>query len=513
MKLRFFGSVPRDRTKVLAVLALLFVAALARYCTAPGDDLAASYMGCRLIAAHDTANLYSYDPSTFSDIDPDDDAWHAQAKQTGFEGFLHPYVQTPLWAWSLQPLCTHLRFVPFRIVFTILSLLSILAILWLVARFWTPSLLNPLALALLFLIFSRTEPFRYAMVLMQTHVLYLFLTIASLLLAERRRALPESLAGILLALAAAVKITPGFLIIYWLLTRRYRAALSATLASAVLLGAAILITGPAVFSTYITNLHRVAGTLLVSENNQSFAAWLMGRYHPADELDELISYVLPPALRIGSNLLVLASIVAGGLIDRRSTANVPPTAATTSAPPLGAMFAIVGITLFTPIAWTHYYIILLPPVMMLLDQFHTGSQRNLFPGHGGLAVPSGRRPYWILAFILLITLLNIRPLAPDVVNNSFSPLSPVRSTFYSGVLCLIALALAAWQRRGLTAASSAPAETTPLQQPAGTLTTARQKAALLFANACAPGGTEPAHSSSRSRQHLGPFVPASSPDL
>lgn len=511
MQHRSFSSRPGRPLGFLAVLAAFLLVGLVPSPAKTGDDLAASYLGCRLIVAHDTASLYSYDPETFSEIDSDDDAWHAQAKQTGFTGYLHPYVQTPLWAWSLQPLCTHLSFAPFRFVFTVLNLLSFFGIAWLVARFWAPSLFNPLALALLLLVLSCSEPFRYAMVLTQTHVLYFALTIASLLLAERRQPLPESFAGILLALAAAVKITPGFLIIYWLLTRRYRAALSATLASIVLLGAAVLFTGPTLFSSYLTNLHRVSSVLLVSENNQSFASWLMGRYHPADQLDELITYVLPPALRLGSNLLVFASIVLGGLLDRRSAASASDN---TPAPPFGAMFAIVGATLFTPIAWTHYYIVLLPPIMLLLDQFHTASSPNLSAaGHADRARPVLlRRRYWLLAFVTAVALLNLRPIAPNIMTVSFGPLSLVRSTFYSGVLCLIGLALAAWQRRGFAAPTATPAGTAHLQH-AATLTTALQNAPLQSLEVSAPKDTEPAHAQSRARQQLTALMPAPPPDL
>lgn len=461
MQHRHLSSRPGHPLGTLAVLTAFLLLGLLPSPAKTGDDLAASYLGCRLIATHNTASLYSYDPTTFSEIDSDDDAWHAQAQQTGFTGYLHPYVQTPLWAWSLQPLCTHLPFAPFRFVFTVLNLLSFFGIAWLVARFWAPSLFNPLALALLLLVFSRSEPFRYAMVLSQTHVLYVLLTIASILLAERRR---PGLAGILLGLAAAVKITPGFLIVYWLLTRRYRAALSAMLASAILLAAAVLFTGPTLFSAYLTNLHRVSNVLLVSENNQSFAAWLMGRYHPTDELDELITYVLPPALRIGSNLLVLVSIVVGGLLDRRPAVSASDiTSAPPPTPPLGAMFAIVGVTLFTPIAWTHYYIVLLPPIMLLLNQFFTASSPNLHLGsHADRATPVLlRRPYWLLAFVIVIALLNLRPIAPDIITVSFGPLSLIRSNFYSGVLCLVALALAA--RHRMAASTPTPATSMPSQ--------------------------------------------------
>lgn len=440
IKLRFFGSTLTQRRWTLAVLLLLFGIGFARYFHMPGDDLSVSYLGCRLIAAGDTQHLYSYDPDTFSDVAPDDTAWQDQADATGFTGFIHPYVQTPLWAWSLQPLCKRVSFPAFCTIFSGLTVLSFLALTWLVARFWTPDLLNPLAISVLLLLFSRSEPFRYAMILMQTHVLYLLLTVASLMLAQRRRPVA---AGLLLALAAAVKITPGFLLIYWLLTRRFRAAISMVGFSALLLLAAIFATGRPLFATFLADLHRISNVLLVSGNNQSFAAWRMGSSFPLSQLDDLIAHDLPSALRLGSNLLVLLSVVAGGLMDRRSSAGMPVIARTPgliAPPPLGAIFAIVGITLFTPIAWTHYYIVLLPAVMLLLQEFHTAALRS-----------SRRSQVWLLALTLLVALLNFRPVAGDAVHQTPGLLGIVRSHFYSGALCLVTLALAAWNRRRLDA--------------------------------------------------------------
>lgn len=62
----------------------------------PGDDLAASYVGCRLLAADLGAHLYDMHPQFFNIVDTP--PWVQIAKETGVRGTLHPYVQTPLWA-------------------------------------------------------------------------------------------------------------------------------------------------------------------------------------------------------------------------------------------------------------------------------------------------------------------------------------------------------------------------------------------------------------------------------
>lgn len=402
---------------ILLVLGLFVAAGLLHFRSATGDDLSSSYIGCRLLASGQPDHLYSYDPSHFSEIGPDP-AWHAAARQGQFTGFLHPYVQTPLWALLLAPLCTHTSFPAFNHLFAVLTLLSFAAAVWLVARFWTPHLLHPLPLAAVLLLLWFSVPFQYAMTLMQTHIFFVLLTLASLLLAERRRPL---LAGLLLAIAAAIKLTPGVLVLYWLLSRRWKAAASMAVCSVLLFAITRAAVGPHLVATYLDDLHRVAGTLLVAQNNQSLAAWVMGRSFPADEIFDTQAYPLPNALRLLSTLLVLACALAGGLLDRFT----PPSPVA----PTGALFALVGATIFTPIAWTHYSILLLAPLMLLADR-----ARHL-------------RSLVLAACVLVIVALTLPPLASDVIHGDLGRFALVRSEFYAGLLCLGALALSAYLQR------------------------------------------------------------------
>ena len=84
--------------------------------------------------------------------------------------------------------------------------------IWLIAWYWTPSLLNPVGMAVVLAVLWFSVPFQYAMTLMQTHVLFFAMTLGALILAEKRR---PGWAGLLLAWAAAVKLTPGVIVVYW----------------------------------------------------------------------------------------------------------------------------------------------------------------------------------------------------------------------------------------------------------------------------------------------------------
>ena len=422
-----------DAWKTLTVLALFVLAGVLSFRDAQGDDLASSYIGCRLIASQDADHLYSYDPTNFAAVGPDEpgNPWQDAADQGGFDGFLHPYVQTPLWAWSLQPLCTHTRFASFKSIFALLTMLAFAAFLWLVALFWAPNLARPAPLALLALGLFLAEPFRYAMRLMQTHILLMLLAVVALILAERRRPL---LAGLCLALAAAVKITPAVLLLYWLITGRRRAAASMVLWSAALAALTLVTTGPEVMHAYLADLHRISNVLLLSQNNQSFAAWAMSFFYPPTEIALFHMLPLTPAIRLASAGLMVACTAAGGWIDRRTEArSEPPTHR-------GAAMGLLAATLFAPIAWTHYSFILLIPFVALAQRYRSQPSR------------------FLLACLAVIAVLNFRPLATDVAEMHIGTLGIIRGQFFAGILSLIALGAVSWKHQRLLSSSAVTTE-------------------------------------------------------
>ncbi len=408
----------RTHLAVLAVLLAFAVLGFVRHIGVVAPDLSSSYVGCRLVADGESAHLFAHDSILFNaELDP---AWLATAQHAHFAplSLLHPYVQTPLWAWSLRPLCEHTDFPHFSLVFIALFLLATCATLWLAARFWSTHLFHPVWIAILCAAFSRTEPFKYALALVQTHILFLFLAVAAIILARRGHPIA---AGILLALAASVKITPGFLVLYWLTTRQWRASISFLAASFALLALTVAATGPTVFLAYLAELRWLSSVLLVAFNNQSLAAAWMSHRLPAEFFTWRI-YPMPAGLKLAGTLLCLAAPVVGGLLDR----NVP----NGTRPPYGAVFTMLACTLFTPIAWNHYYILLILPAIFLLDR-----SVDEFAAR--------RRPHatlW-LALLAVIVALNLYPIAFGAVLQVFKSFSILHSQFYSGLLALLALLL------------------------------------------------------------------------
>ena len=401
--------VSRNKQPLILLVLFLFTAFwVAHHLNVVGDDLSSSYFGCQIVAHGEGTHLYSHDPVLFDVVG--DPLWTATAHQAGYFGLLHPYVQTPLWAYSLRPLCTSLRYSAFNKLFLVLAMLSFAATIWLVARYWAPRLFHPGWIALICAMLFLAYPFRYAILLTQTHIFFVLLTILALILARRQHIV---LAGLCLALAAAVKITPGFLLLYWLMTRQRKAALSFVLWSVLLVCITVLGAGLPLTLAYVRELSATSKVLLVSYNNQSFVAWWMGHFYPHSETLAWRIHQIPTLVRDLSLALSLAVTLVGGWIDRAATGRTYLRLGS----PYGAAIAMMGATMFAPIAWTHYYILLLVPAMMMLN-----------------AYLEERSPI-LLGTLVAILLLNLDPhLFRGALHLDRIPM--IRDQFYSGILAV-----------------------------------------------------------------------------
>ena len=259
-------------------------------------------------------------------------------------------------------------------------------------------------LSVLLVAVAISTPFQYAMWLVQTHALFLLLTVVALYLAQRDRPVP---AGALLAIACAVKITPGFLLIYWLVGGRHRAALWFVVCSLALAAFTVTAVGVGVTVDYVESMRRVSDVLLVSFNNQSLAAtWA---YSPSmmSELGNWRMFALAPALKIVSLIATIAGVaLAGWASRRREWAGA------------SAALALIVITVFSPIAWTHYFLALVPAVMILVD--------------AGGVIP--------LAVALITFVLNSTPVAIDPITPRVDWMTVVRSHFIAAVILMVVVA-------------------------------------------------------------------------
>ncbi|MDF7809105.1 glycosyltransferase family 87 protein [Pontiellaceae bacterium B12219] len=316
-----------------------------------GADLASGYIAARLMDEDKTKALFAHHPEFFHMVDNQD--WNETAATSECSVFLHPYVQIPLWASCIKPMATRLPFSAFNSLFIFLSAIATVGFTLILLQHLSEKGVVPLSLALSFLWLLNTHPYCYAMQLTQTHPLFIPAILAALVFEKKK---DGPLPGLLLALAAIVKITPGFIVIYWCFLGHWRSVAWFSGAMIFLVSCSVLMAGLESNLEFLQQLKRISNMLILSWNNESFAALCMkGPYLQAPEGFRM--QPLSAGLKIAGTLAMILFISLAGWLRKQGAE-------------LGATASIVFIamTCFAPLAWSHYYIILLVPLVHLINR-------------------------------------------------------------------------------------------------------------------------------------------------
>lgn len=157
-----------------------------------------------------------------------------------------------------------------------------------------------------------------------------------------------------MAVASAIKITPVLLLVYWAITGRWRAVGWTVAFMAGLAALSVLVAGRQTNLMFLAEIHRISNVLLVAWNNESLAALIEARHYGWDAWHDWTMHVLPPTVKwLGSGLAIVG--VASAACLRRGGA----------AQALCVGAALIAVTAFSPIAWSHYYVVLLVPALAL----------------------------------------------------------------------------------------------------------------------------------------------------
>lgn len=370
----------------------------------PAWDLTATYVAGRLVASGQIDVLY--DQTKGNSAMRVGSAWSDAAMRGGItDRVVTPYIQTPLWAWLVSPLAATLSFAVFKRLFAVATALATAAMLDIAAAQWAPRMASPAWQAALLAGLTVSTPFLAGTILGQSHVLFLLAAVAAAARCLHGR---QVSAGMLLAVSVAVKITPIWIALTWLLAGRKRAVASFILASAVLAGSAVAVAGWSTFCVYLRTLEGLGRSAVLSFNNDSLATVLLASRLNTDTAFGFKVLTMPNWVAGVSVLATALCATLGGLLDRRHATRQ-----------VGAILCLVGATCFTPLAWNHYFILLAIPVMLFLD-----------------AAEGRRKAIWMsLAFIVII--LNMAPIAYSVGDKLSSV--AIRSHFWAAMLCLAGL--------------------------------------------------------------------------
>lgn len=273
----------------------------------------------------------------------------------GDPGTIVVYRHTPIGAGLFVPW----TLLPYQIALNAWRLLNVglyVGTLWTLLRHFGLTLRDPLALGLVVLWFVST-PSRDSLALGQWDALFLNLSLAALILFTTRRD-RDLLVGALLALPIALKFYPALLLLYPLVTRRWRVFAGCALGGLVITGLGLLLAGPRNAWVFLTQvIPALGGGTLYAENQTLYA--LIGRLLASDLTDKGIGATYPAdeTRLLAAALAVPIVLLTALLLWRRGGGAF--------AAALRFVLPIPAALLIVPTAWAHYATWALLPLAVL----------------------------------------------------------------------------------------------------------------------------------------------------
>jgi len=178
--------------------------------------------------------------------------------------------------------------------------------------------------------------------------------------AADRRGYPVT-AGFAFGLATAVKLFPGFVFVYLLFARRWRTLVAGAVACVLANGLAVAVLGADAFTTYAREVVPSLGVFRTSWRNVSLPGFWQRLLNPQGM--ETLAVVLALASQ-----LAIAGVAARLAWRAKTEADHDRAFAA----------AMIGMLLASPVAWPHYFLLLLVPAGVLWVYLPPGSSRWLF---------------------------------------------------------------------------------------------------------------------------------------
>lgn len=356
----------RDRAVALAMLAAWTAVTLLQRWGEWAEDLSAVYIAGWLWHGGQAALIYDAPPHFFGGAA---ESWRPAMEALGIaDRTTFAYVYPPLWAVLTAPLAGVLSPQGFINLVALVQIPLLAASVWLAGRILKPAampwwLWAALGLAVL----SLSIQSYLALLHNQPTITVGFLTLLSI---ERLGAGRPVAAGIALAVAAAIKLTPAAFVLVFLLDRQWRAAAAFAVAGAALALLSVALAGWPAHQAFLASLAQVKGVAYLIAINTSLLPALLalgsatGLLPPVDPAATQHVYTsVPPWLAPAITALALGAILAFGRALRPLPGHLRRG--------IGLFALSVVIALMGPLGWLHYYVVpmlLLPGLVGLLPR-------------------------------------------------------------------------------------------------------------------------------------------------
>ncbi|MDA1055138.1 MAG: glycosyltransferase family 87 protein [Planctomycetota bacterium] len=280
-----------------------------------------------------------------------------------FEPYLGLQAQDELnWDINVHPPTAVLLAIPLAwmnyydatVVWNVLSLAALFASLWLLARQLNVPL-SPWSALPLVSVLLLANPVWQQVTQGQLNCVLTLLIIGIWVAARQDRHIT---AGIWLGLATAIKLFPGFLIVYFVLQRQWRAVAATAIAFAAITVATATILGVDAYKTYIADVVPQAVEWKSTWNNASWPGLCAKLFNPANGHTSAVPLVQ-------SQLLEVLATGLGWLVILGGLAVVTWHARSETARDHAFALTVTAMLLLSPVTWEHYFLMLLLPLAML----------------------------------------------------------------------------------------------------------------------------------------------------
>jgi hypothetical protein len=355
-----------ERRLCLALLALWAVCAIIWQWGEWAQDLSALYVAGHLWATGATGLIYAAPPDFFGGAAVE---WDATLAHLGIaEKITFPYVYAPLWAAALAPVTQILSPQGFGNAVTLFQMPMLAASVLLAGRILRPASM-PLWLWCLVgvAILSLSVPSYSAIWQNQPTITTTFLV---LLAVDRLGAGRSVAAGIALACAAALKLSPAAFVLVFLIDRQWRALIAFVVAGAALGGLSIALAGWPLHQVFLDRVAAISSVDLLSPVNASLRPAILSLaaefgFRPwLDPAERNIILTNPPSwlgLMMSFGLAAVLLAFAAALARRDGATRRG----------FALLALAIALPLFSPLGWQHYYVIpclLLPGFLARLPQ-------------------------------------------------------------------------------------------------------------------------------------------------
>ncbi len=384
------GDITRRDLIIAALCGLVFVMfAVAEFWNYWGKDFSAYYYAGKFFHAGELSEIYAGPPKIIGPEMPE--SWRAAVRADGFESAqTFPFLYLPWMAWAMVPVAANVAPLTAMNVALILNIgLSMLSVVlsWRLFAATTRISLGLWSCLSLGVLMLSAIPI-VALSLGQIQILVVALV---LLAFERYRASMVVLAGVLLAAATMIKITPAAFAIIFLWDRNWRALGTFVAATLLFLAGSVLVAGWELHRIQFERMTQLGAQLNITNVGVSLEAFLF------QVVDVFRDTALPdPGVEVSVprpgwlDLTVKGVFVAGLGVIWAATRRLPIDQRLPE-----QLFALaILLPLCAPLGWMHYYLLAAYFLPALFARRHAINYSLYF---GILAMTTAWLAYWTIS--------------------------------------------------------------------------------------------------------------------